>query len=120
MNNNSLKTKPDAVPDTLVKLMEYGDDDDDDDDLDGLNEEILPRRPEGFLVLAIASLGNDITEMKSPPESRYYDMVSSTKLEGIDHATYLSLEELCTILGYCLMLSLEVLLYTWKWESEVT
>lgn len=25
-------------------------------------------RPEGFLVLAIASLGNEITELKSPPE----------------------------------------------------
>lgn len=32
------------ISDTLVKLMEYGDDDDDDDDdLDGSNEEILPR-----------------------------------------------------------------------------
>ncbi|XP_058755509.1 protein ADP-ribosyltransferase PARP3-like isoform X2 [Vicia villosa] len=28
-------------------------------------------RPEGFLVLAIASLGNEITEMKSPPEIQY-------------------------------------------------
>lgn len=27
-------------------------------------------RPEGFLVLAIASLGNEITELKSPPEVR--------------------------------------------------
>lgn len=41
-SNNSWKTKHDAVPETLVKLMEYGDDDDD-DDLDDSNEEILPR-----------------------------------------------------------------------------
>ncbi|CAK8540718.1 unnamed protein product [Lathyrus sativus] len=40
-SNNSRKTKPNAVPETLVKLMEYGDDDD--DDLDDSNEEILPR-----------------------------------------------------------------------------
>lgn len=31
------------ISETLVKLMEYGDDDDDDDDLDDSNEEILPR-----------------------------------------------------------------------------
>lgn len=30
------------ISETLVKLMEYGDDDDD-DDLDDYNEEILPR-----------------------------------------------------------------------------
>lgn len=28
------KTKSEAVPDTLVQLMEYGDDDEDDDDVD--------------------------------------------------------------------------------------
>ncbi|KAM1218026.1 hypothetical protein PS1_045671 [Malus domestica] len=33
------KTKPDNVPDTLVKLMEYGDDEDDDDE--ETNEELL-------------------------------------------------------------------------------
>ncbi|GAU19852.1 hypothetical protein TSUD_170780 [Trifolium subterraneum] len=41
-SHSLLKTKSDAVPDTLVKLMEYGDDDDD-DDLDDSNEETLPR-----------------------------------------------------------------------------
>ncbi|KAK7273326.1 hypothetical protein RIF29_14375 [Crotalaria pallida] len=35
-----LRTKSDAVPDTLVKLMEYGEDD---DDLDDSSEEALPR-----------------------------------------------------------------------------
>ncbi|CAL0314738.1 unnamed protein product [Lupinus luteus] len=35
------KTKSDAVPDTLVKLMEYGDDDDDDDS-DDSSKEALP------------------------------------------------------------------------------
>ncbi|WJX75320.1 hypothetical protein P8452_58864 [Trifolium repens] len=39
-SHSSLETKSDAVPDTLVKLMEYGDDDD--DDLDDSNEESLP------------------------------------------------------------------------------
>lgn len=34
-----LKTKSNAVPDTLVKLMEYGEDD---DDLDDSSEESLP------------------------------------------------------------------------------
>ena len=28
-------------------------------------------RPEGFLVLAVASLGNEIIEVTSPPEVRY-------------------------------------------------
>lgn len=41
-SNSLRKTKSDAVPDTLVKLMEYGDDDDD-DDLDDSNEEMPPR-----------------------------------------------------------------------------
>nr|KYP64744.1 Protein RIK [Cajanus cajan] len=36
---NLLKTKSDAVPDTLVKLMEYGEED---DDLDDSSEESLP------------------------------------------------------------------------------
>ncbi|RDX93369.1 Protein RIK [Mucuna pruriens] len=36
-NKNLLKTKSDAVPDTLVKLMEYGEDD---DDLDDSSEEL--------------------------------------------------------------------------------
>ena len=33
-------------------------------------------RPEGFLVLAIASLGNEITEFKSPPEVSKMDLLS--------------------------------------------
>lgn len=41
-SNSLRKTKSDAVPDTLVKLMEYGDDDDDDDDLDDSNEKMPP------------------------------------------------------------------------------
>ena len=32
-------------------------------------------RPEGFLVLAIASLGNEITELKSPPEVGTYSIL---------------------------------------------
>jgi len=32
-------------------------------------------RPEGFLVLAIASLGNEITEFKSPPEVSKLDLL---------------------------------------------
>ncbi|KAK7295451.1 hypothetical protein RJT34_18360 [Clitoria ternatea] len=39
-SKNFLKTKSDSVPDTLVKLMEYGEDDD--DDLDYSSEESLP------------------------------------------------------------------------------
>lgn len=42
-NKNLLKTKSDAVPDTLVKLMEYGEDSEDDDDLDDSSEQSLPR-----------------------------------------------------------------------------
>ncbi|KAL2329879.1 hypothetical protein Fmac_017460 [Flemingia macrophylla] len=38
-NKTLLKTKSDAVPDTLVKLMEYGEED---DDLDDSSEESLP------------------------------------------------------------------------------
>ncbi|TKY65099.1 RIK protein [Spatholobus suberectus] len=38
-NKNLLKAKSDAVPDTLVKLMEYGEED---DDLDDFSEESLP------------------------------------------------------------------------------
>lgn len=41
-SKNLRKTKSDAVPETLVKLMEYGDDDDD-DDLDNSSEEPLAR-----------------------------------------------------------------------------
>ncbi|XP_024626074.1 protein RIK isoform X2 [Medicago truncatula] len=41
-SNSLRKTKSDAIPDTLVKLMEYGDDDDD-DDLDDSNAEMPPR-----------------------------------------------------------------------------
>lgn len=37
---NLLKAKSDAVPDTLVKLMEYGEEDD--DDLDDSREESYP------------------------------------------------------------------------------
>ncbi|KAK7340631.1 hypothetical protein VNO77_21340 [Canavalia gladiata] len=40
-SNNLLKTKSDAVPDTLVKLVEYGEEEDDDDDDDDL-EDSLP------------------------------------------------------------------------------
>lgn len=35
-------------------------------------------RPEGFLVLAIASLGNQVLEVKNPPEVHEVEVLSSS------------------------------------------
>ncbi|KAL6526353.1 hypothetical protein OROMI_029993 [Orobanche minor] len=44
-NNGIHRSKSEAVPDTLIKLMEYGDDDDDDDDNDDIEETVKVPKP---------------------------------------------------------------------------
>lgn len=53
-NHGPHRSEPETVPDTLIKLMEYGDDDDDDDDLGETANELLencsstPAKPKPF------------------------------------------------------------------------